>query len=304
MAKTGIEKVFGNRWVQLGALVAGGLALMRTWKKKSVSGIGGVLWEYALKECAEKGIDLSKDYFAQPNWVLSEIGEMQRRFGYRQSASSKAMGRNARQSFYYALQSRYYKGVSGIGTTKQTRKIGAVTVHPAVYVGTYRKYNNGSLFGEWVDLTKFDTYQDFMRYIRNLHKDESDPEFMMQDFEGYPRSLYYESGMDEDTFNAIKEYWNAFDGDDVKRQAYEELLNYRGDDLSVEEFDERYEGTFDSEYDYIDEMIEQGVLDPKYMYDQWGSWVIDRDAIWRFLDTGGDITSVSTDYGIAVFTGN
>ena len=41
MAKTGIEKVFGNRWVQLGALVAGGLALMRTWKtKKSVSGIG------------------------------------------------------------------------------------------------------------------------------------------------------------------------------------------------------------------------------------------------------------------------
>lgn len=26
---------------------------------------------------------------------------------------------------------------------------------PSVYVGTYRKYNNGSLFGEWVDLDKF-----------------------------------------------------------------------------------------------------------------------------------------------------
>jgi hypothetical protein len=26
--------------------------------------------------------------------------------------------------------------------------------HPAVYVGTYAKYNDGSLFGMWVDLVK------------------------------------------------------------------------------------------------------------------------------------------------------
>ena len=195
------------------------------------------------------------------------------------------------------------KGVSGIGATnRRTHRIGAVEqVHPAVYVSTYKKYNEGSLFGEWVDLTKFDTYADFMRYIRKLHKDERDPEFMMQDFEGYPQSLYYESGMSEDTFNKIKAYWDAFDGDDVRRQAYEAYVDWAGDGATVEDFEERYYGTFDSENDYIYEMIEEGVLDPKYMIENWGDWVLDTDAIWRYLDTGGDAMSLGTDYGVAIF---
>ena len=33
--------------------------------------------------------------------------------------------------------------------------------HPAVYVGTYRKYNEGSLFGMWVDMVKI---------VANLHE--------------------------------------------------------------------------------------------------------------------------------------
>ena len=192
----------------------------------------------------------------------------------------------------------------GISGTKRTRRIGAVEMtHPAVYVGTYKKYNNGSLFGEWVDLTKFATYEDFMRYFRKLHKDERDPEFMMQDFEGYPRSLYYESGMDEDTFYKIKEYWDAFDGDDVMRAAYEAYIDYVGDadEISVDKFQEKYMGTFDSEYDYIDEMIEEGVIDPARWAKTEGTWIYDHDAIWRYLDTDGDAMSVSTDYGVAIF---
>lgn len=189
-------------------------------------------------------------------------------------------------------------GISGI---KRTRRIGAVEMtHPAVYVGTYKKYNNGSLFGEWVDLTKFDTYADFMRYIRRLHKDELDPEFMMQDFEGYPESWYYESGMSEDTFNKIKEYWSTFDGDDVKRQAYEAFAENWGDDATVEEFENRYYGTWDSEYDYVDDMIESGVIDPIQWAKKKGTWVYDHDAIWRYLDTGGDVQAYSTDYGLAI----
>lgn len=42
MAKTSIEKFFGNKYVQLGALIAGGLALVRTWKTKGAAGIGAV----------------------------------------------------------------------------------------------------------------------------------------------------------------------------------------------------------------------------------------------------------------------
>lgn len=72
-------------------------------KKQSVSGIGGVLWEYAIMECWQKGIDLNHDYFAQPSWAISELTKMRKKFGYRQSESSKAMGRSENQSFYYAL---------------------------------------------------------------------------------------------------------------------------------------------------------------------------------------------------------
>ena len=91
-----------------GLLLAGAaLAAVIVAKKKGViSGVGGVLWDYALMECEQKGIDLSKDYFAQPYSVTSELGEMRKKFGYRQSASSKAMGRSENQSFYYALQRR------------------------------------------------------------------------------------------------------------------------------------------------------------------------------------------------------
>ena len=64
---------------------------------------------------------------------------------------------------------------------------------PSVYVGTYRKYNNGSLFGEWVDLDKFENRDEFYAYIRKLHKDERDPEFMFQDWEYVPSCFIGES---------------------------------------------------------------------------------------------------------------
>ena len=66
---------------------------------------------------------------------------------------------------------------------------------PAVYVGTYHKYNCGSLYGMWVDITTFDEYEEFCDFCRRLHRDENDPEFMVQDFEYYPESWYHEGGL-------------------------------------------------------------------------------------------------------------
>ncbi len=59
--------------------------------------------------------------------------------------------------------------------------------NPAVYVGTYRKYNEGSLFGMWVDLTACANYDEFIEVCHKLHADEDDPELMYQDFEYFPR---------------------------------------------------------------------------------------------------------------------
>ena len=78
--------------------------------------------------------------------------------------------------------------------------------HPAVYVGTYRKYNDGMLFGMWVDMVKCGDYDTFMEVCHVLHADEDDPELMYQDFECFPEAWYSESGIDADTFDKIMEF--------------------------------------------------------------------------------------------------
>ena len=100
---------------------------------------------------------------------------------------------------------------------------------PCVYVGTYGKYNNGSLEGEWVDLTQFSSKQEFIDYcIHTLHANENDPELMFQDYEYVPKCFIGESYIDErfwdflndDTYDydikyAVADYYN--DADDYFR---------------------------------------------------------------------------------------
>ncbi len=57
---------------------------------------------------------------------------------------------------------------------------------PSVYCGTYHKYNSSSLEGEWINLTDFDSKEEFWQYCKELHKDEDDAEYMFQDIEGIP----------------------------------------------------------------------------------------------------------------------
>ena len=52
----------------------------------------------------------------------------------------------------------------------------------SVYVGTYGKYNNGSLLGAWLDLSDYADKEEFYEACRELHKDEEDAEFMFQDY--------------------------------------------------------------------------------------------------------------------------
>ena len=62
-----------------------------------------------------------------------------------------------------------------------------------VYVGTYNKYNSGSLFGKWLDLFDYWDKDEFMEACRELHKDDQDPELMFQDYENIPEALISES---------------------------------------------------------------------------------------------------------------
>lgn len=69
-----------------------------------------------------------------------------------------------------------------------------------LYVGTYAKYNRGSIAGKWLDLDKFKNGEEFLAACRKLHKDERDPELMFQDVETDPgadwqEGLYSESSI-------------------------------------------------------------------------------------------------------------
>lgn len=54
----------------------------------------------------------------------------------------------------------------------------------SIYVSTYAKYNNSSLYGKWLNLSDYSDYDELLEAMRELHKDEHDCEFMYQDFEG------------------------------------------------------------------------------------------------------------------------
>ena len=74
---------------------------------------------------------------------------------------------------------------------------------PQVYVGTYRKYNNGNLDGGWITLTDYPNYAAFMEACYKLHKDEHDPELMIQDCSEMPDGLSVMDSVSEQEFNDI-----------------------------------------------------------------------------------------------------
>lgn len=74
-----------------------------------------------------------------------------------------------------------------------------------VYVGTYGKYNAGSIAGKWIDLSSFENYDQFVKACAEVHKDERDPEFMIQDYEGMPDGLACGEWISREEFDDIRQ---------------------------------------------------------------------------------------------------
>lgn len=122
---------------------------------------------------------------------------------------------------------------------------------PALYCGTYGKYNSGSLRGMWVDLSTFDDYEDFINFCKAIHADEEDPELMYQDYENMPGSLYSES-MGEEGFNKIAEYCELCD--DYSLEAVEDFLEWSSSD-DLDRMPDAYAGVYDSKEDFAREIV-------------------------------------------------
>ena len=134
---------------------------------------------------------------------------------------------------------------------------------PALYCGTYGKYNSGSFNGMWVNVSTFDSYEEFEAFCFAIHADEDDPELMYQDYENMPRSLYHES-MGEEGFNKIAEYCELCD--DYCVSAVDDFLEfYKPEDLDRMPY--AYVGVYDSREEFAKEEAIENFNPDKIMGD-------------------------------------
>lgn len=142
---------------------------------------------------------------------------------------------------------------------------------PAIYVGTYHKYNSGSLKGAWLNLEDFADREDFLQACAELHSDESDPEFMFQDYQCFPSCYYSESCAPPE------ELWGEYlDLDENDRTAFSLYLDNLGM-ATVEDFRDAYQGTADTKAEFAEQIAEDCGEIPKDL----PNWiVIDWQSSW------------------------
>lgn len=110
--------------------------------------------------------------------------------------------------------------------------------NPKVYVGTYAKYNNGSIKGEWLDLTDYSGRADFILACLALHSDEEDPELMFQDWENIPNRWVGECTVSD-------KIWEWLDLSPDQQEAVEDYLNNVGD-ADIEYILDRHLGSYNN----------------------------------------------------------
>ena len=120
-----------------------------------------------------------------------------------------------------------------------------------IYVGTYAKYNAGSIAGKWLDLEDYTDRDEFLAACAELHADEADPELMFQDHEDIPDGMVSESHISEDLWD-----WLALDEDDRNiLAAYRDCMS--DDSGDIDKARDAFQGAYDSAEDFAQELAEE-----------------------------------------------
>ncbi len=118
-----------------------------------------------------------------------------------------------------------------------------------IYVGTYAKYNSGSIQGEWLTASDYTDKEDFLKACAELHSDEADPELMFQDYEGIPKGMVSESSVED----ALWEWLELDEDEQTLLAVYQEHVNQDG---TIEEARDCFHGTFRTKEDYAEDYME------------------------------------------------
>lgn len=127
-----------------------------------------------------------------------------------------------------------------------------------IYVGTYKKYNEGSLFGKWIKLCDYTDREEFYEACNQLHSDEKDAELMFQDWEYIPDDMINESWISENVFELINRASEI-----ANFESFVSFLDFSSYSLENEELDylltkfrDSYQGKYDTEEDFAYQLVE------------------------------------------------
>ena len=126
-----------------------------------------------------------------------------------------------------------------------------------IYVGTYQKYNEGSIEGKWLNLSDYSDKDEFYEACVILHKDEHDPEFMFQDYENIPNGLVDESWISSTVWDLIDVLDDM--GDNEKEAFLEYSENISNLDVAsvFDEFEEKYRGCYNSMKEFAENEFDE-----------------------------------------------
>lgn len=130
-----------------------------------------------------------------------------------------------------------------------------------VYVSTYKKYNEGSLNGGWLNLSDFSDKEGFYEACKKFHMDENYPELIFQDYENIPDKLISENHISEKFFDLRNELDNLTD---TEKDAFWTWINYIGYNIAdndaqdlIDEFKHSYVGEYEDEEDFAYQLVDE-----------------------------------------------
>lgn len=129
-----------------------------------------------------------------------------------------------------------------------------------VYVGTYHKYNNSNLKGDWINLNEHYNLESFYDECKRLHNNEFAPEYMFQSHENIPNGFITECSIDKRIFDLIDKTHNF--SEEKQRAFYIFLDNYDFKDSDyaqdiIDMFDDKYIGYFKSIYEFGYDLVDK-----------------------------------------------
>jgi len=165
----------------------------------------------------------------------------------------------------------------------------------SIHVGTYGKYNKGSLAGAWLNVLDYESEADFYAACRELHSDEAEPEFMFQDFNNMPKGMAGECWINSELWEMAAV---LADLSEEEAEAYEAFCSLCSscDDLGVERFRDCWMGEWDSEEDFAEFFVEEcGYLDqmPKHLRNYFDFEAFARDLFFDFVFENGHVFNLN-----------